>query len=69
MSDLKASDFDLPKRNYSSVESISIPKAEIVKLFKFVETGAITEKEFCEIATEIVEKAVTRPTSPALVSR
>lgn len=63
MSDLNASYFDWPKHNYSSGESGSIPKEEIVKLFKFVETGAITEKEFDEVVTEIIERAVTRPTT------
>ena len=60
---LRASYFDWPKHNCPSQESRSIPKEEIVKLFEFVETGAITEKEFCEMATEIVEKTVTRPTA------
>jgi len=63
VSDLNASYFDWPKHNYSTGKSGSIPKEEIVKLFEFVETGAITEKEFCEMATEIVKRAVTRPTA------
>ena len=54
---------DWPKHNYQSGERISIPREQIVELFQFVETGAITEKEFCEIATEIIERAVTRPTA------
>ena len=63
MSDLDVRYFDWPKGNYSSGESTSIPKEEIVELFKSVDAGAITEKEFCEMATEIVERAVTRPTA------
>lgn len=59
-----SSNFDWSKHNYQSGERASIPKEEIVELFKFVETGAITEKEFCEMATEIIERAVARP--PAL---
>jgi len=35
-----------------------MPKEEIVKLFESVESEAITEKEFCEMATEIIERAV-----------
>ena len=50
--------FDWPKHDYQSEEPISIPKEQIVELFKFVETGAITEKEFCEMATEIIQRAV-----------
>ena len=63
MSDFNASYSDWPKHNYSSRESGSIPKEQIVKLFEFVETGAITEKEFDEMATEIIERAVTKPTT------
>ena len=55
--------FDWTTRNYSSRESTSIPKDQIVKLFRFVETGEITEKEFCEMATEIIERVVKRATS------
>ena len=63
MSDLSARYFDWPKHNYKSGESASIPKEEIIKLFEFVETGAITEKEFDEMATEIIERAVVRATA------
>ena len=58
MSELKERYFDWPKNNYQSEESASIPKEEIVKLFEFVETEAITEKEFCEMANEIIKRAV-----------
>lgn len=58
MSDLNIRYSDWPKHNYQSEESASIPKEEIVKLFEFVESEAITEKEFCEMATEIIERAV-----------
>ena len=58
MSDLNGRYFDWPKHNYPSGERALIPKEEIVKLFEFVETGAITEKEFDEMATEIIERAV-----------
>jgi hypothetical protein len=58
VSDLNIRYSDWPKHNYQSEESASIPKEEIVKLFEFVESEAITEKEFCEMATEIIERAV-----------
>ena len=63
MSDINAPYSDYPGHNYSSGESASIPKEQIVELFEFVETGAITQQEFCEIATEMIERAVTRPTA------
>jgi hypothetical protein len=49
---------DWSKHNYQSGGSSTIPKEEIVKLFESVESEAITEKEFCEMATEIIERAV-----------
>ena len=58
MSELNIRYSDWSKHNYQSGESSSIPKEEIVKLFESVETEAITEKEFCEMATEIIERAV-----------
>lgn len=58
MSDFNSRYFGWSKRNYQSEESAPIPKEEIVKLFEFVESEAITEKEFCEMATEIIERAV-----------
>jgi len=58
VSDLNVRYSDWPKHNYQSEESSSIPKEEIVRLFMSVETGAITEKEFCEMASEIIERAV-----------
>ena len=44
VSDLNVCYFDWPEHNYQSGESTSIPKQEIVKLFEFVETEAITER-------------------------
>jgi hypothetical protein len=58
VSDLNLRYFNSSKNNYQSEESASIPKEEIVKLFESVESEAITEKEFCEMATEIIERAV-----------
>lgn len=62
VSDLDVRYFDWSKHNCQSKESTSIPKEKIVKLFEFVETEAITEKEFCEMATEIIERAFMRTT-------
>jgi len=58
VSDLNSRYFGWSKHNYQSGESASMPKEEIVKLFESVESEAITEKEFCEMATEIIERAV-----------
>ena len=63
MSGLTTRYTDWPKQDYPSGESASLPKEEIVKSFEFAETGAITEKEFDEMATEIIERAVTKPTA------
>lgn len=63
VSDVNARYSDYSRHNYSRGESASIPKEEIIELFEFVETGAITQQEFCEIATEMIERAVTRPTA------
>ena len=62
MSDLNVYYFDWPEHNYQSGESTSIPKQEIVKLFEFVETEAITEREYCEMVTEMIKRAVMRTT-------
>ena len=62
MSEVNARYSDWPEHQRSG-EGTSIPKEKIVELFDYVETGAITEKEFCEMATEIIERAVTRPTA------
>jgi hypothetical protein len=64
VSDVSASYYPWPRHNHSTGESISIPKEEIVELFEFVETGAITQQEFCDMASEMIERAVTRPTAP-----
>ena len=58
MIDLDVRYYDLSKHNYQSGESALIPKEEIIKLFEFVEPEAITEKEFCQMATEIIQRAV-----------
>ena len=58
MSDLNIRYSDWSEHNYQSGESSTIPKEEIVKLFESVESEAIIEKEFCEMATEIIERAV-----------
>jgi len=58
VSDIDVRYFDWAKHAYQSRESASIPKEAIVKLFEFVETEAITEREFCEMATEIIQRAV-----------
>jgi len=58
VSDLNSRYFAWSKHNYQSGKSASIPKEEIVKLFESLESEAITEKEFCEMATEIIQRAV-----------
>jgi len=62
LSDLNTRYSDWSKYNYQSGESSSIPKEAIVELFEFVESEAITEKEFCEMATEIIQRAVMENT-------
>jgi hypothetical protein len=63
VTELNARYSDWPEHHRSNEGCSSIPKEKIVELFDYVETGAITEKEFCEMATEIIERAVTRSTA------